>query len=267
MTVCRSSDGFGYNSLEQRCLRYVHFEFQQFTDCLLHYFHLPPPPGPPPIYFTYCSCCHSTASRNVLRSCSNPLFDFRGSPSLNEICPSPPKLSYTAASSQLPEGLLESHNVYIAELLIREAKSLSPDVFFRRFQAGFSLSLREPSHSVCGCTQPDNVCTDSPYISALSTTGESANISRYSFNQICAIAWSGFYLNLSCNEAWNVISNFPGCSDLDFTSDSELQCNGSSSPLGAYRVDGLSSDVLQVRVAATISGACASIGDLSEGDD
>lgn len=208
--------------------------------------HLLSPPS-----LLHCSCCNSTATRNVLRSCSNPLFEFLGSPSKNEICPSPPKLSYTAASAQQPQGLLESQNVYVAELLLQEAQRLTPDVFFRRFQAGFSLTVREPSHSVCGCSVPADVCTNSPYITALTDTGGSMNVSRYSFSQICAFSWSSFYLNRSCNEIWTAITTIPGCAQLNFSSvsaDPDLQCNGSLSPgpLGAYRVDGLSSDVLQV---------------------
>lgn len=203
----------------------------------------------PPSQF-HCSCCNSTASRNVLRSCSNPLFEFLGSPSKNEICPSPPKLSYTAASAQQPQGLLESQNVYVAELLLQEAQRLTPEVFFRRFQAGFSLTVREPSHTVCGCSVPEAVCTNSPYITALADTGGNMNVSRYSFNQFCALSWSSFFLNRTCSMVWDVINRISGCAALNFSGvpGPELQCNDSSSPspLRAYRVDGLSSDVLQV---------------------
>ena len=195
----------------------------------------------------HCSCCNSTATRNVLRSCSNPLFEFLGSPSKNFICPSPPKLSYTAASVQQPQGLLESQNVYVAELLLQKAQDLTPDVFYRRFQAGFSLTVREPSHTICGCSVPADVCTNSPYITALTDNGGSMNISRYSFNQFCALSWSAFFLNRNCSGAFNTINGIPGCANLNISGvpGSDLQCNGSS-PLHAYHVDGLSSDVLQV---------------------
>lgn len=198
-----------------------------------------------------CSCCQSTVSRDVLRSCSNPFFlTYPSSPSRSRLCPSPPKLSYTAASASQPAGLLQSQNVYIAELLLRTAQEETPDVFFRRFQAGFSLTVREPPHSVCGCTQTEDVCTNSPYISALTTDPTSTgNISRYSFNQPCALAWSFFARDFNCSTAFLGINTIPGCKDLNFSfTGPELQCNRSlSRPSNAYRVDGLSSDLLQVQ--------------------
>ena len=198
------------------------------------------------------SCCSSIVTGNTLRSCSNPLFLNFPTPQRNEICPAPPKLSYSAASVSQPEGLLETDNVYISELLLRRAIDITPDVFFRRFQAGFSLAVREPSHSVCGCTQTSDICSDSPYISALSTTGPNVNtnVSRYSFDQRCAYVWSLFSQGRGdiCPILWLNITSIDGCSTLNFDSmaGSELQCNDSSTPLGSYSVDGLASDVLKV---------------------
>ena len=54
-----------------------------------------------------------------------------------------------------PRGSLESDNVYITEHLLRTFAGVAgrPDFFFRSFQAGFSVNVREPSSSVCGCNR------------------------------------------------------------------------------------------------------------------
>ena len=167
----------------------------------------------------------------------------------SQFCPSPPKLSYGAASQ--PSGPLESENVFIAEVLLRLAADLTPDVFFRRFQAGFSLTTREPRHSVCGCTQPDDVCEESTYFSALSTgvdneTDTVDNVTRYSFNQSCMAVWSLFALNTNCTPARIAMTFIDGCPDLNFVmEDSILECNGSI-PQESYQVDGLASNLLKV---------------------
>ena len=208
------------------------------------------------------SCCNSTVTGDVLSSCSNPLYNYLNGinqPSRTQFCPTPPKLSYSAASaSQQPSGPLESENVYIAEVLLRVARDLTPDVFFRRFQAGFSLTSREPPHSVCGCTQPDSVC-DSPYISALNTGvpsgsggGNDTQIPRYFFNQNCADFWGFFALDRNCNFSLNIINSIPGCSNLSFPmADSRLECNSSIAMEESYQVDGFSSNLLKVCTMAT----------------
>ena len=193
---------------------------------------------------------------DYLLSCTNPIYNYLSglNPPFNsgQFCPSPPKLSYTAASATSPSGPLESENVYVAELLLRVATDLTTDVFFRRFQAGFSLTVREPRHSVCGCTQPEDVCDGTQYFSALNTgmdngTDAMNNITRYSFNQTCANAWSLFALNQQCVNATLLVNSIPGCSELEFMEDDMLECNTSTSPLPqTYQVDGLASNVLQV---------------------
>ena len=53
-----------------------------------------------------------------------------------------------------PRGSLESDDVYIVEQLLRTFSGVSgrPDLFFRSFQAGFSVSVREPTdYSCAGC--------------------------------------------------------------------------------------------------------------------
>ena len=148
--------------------------------------------------------------------------------------------------------------MYIAELLLRLTNDLTPDVFFRRIQAGFSLTMREPRHSVCGCTQPGAVC-NSPYISALNTqvdnqTGASgSNVTRFSFNQTCANAWGLFALDRDCRAAQFGINLVPGCPLLEFMEDDMLECNSSTTPQESYQVDGLASNILKVYIIASQS--------------
>ena len=54
-----------------------------------------------------------------------------------------------------PRGSLESDDVYITEQLLRTFSGVSdrPEFFFRSFQAGFSVNIREPSNTECGCSQ------------------------------------------------------------------------------------------------------------------
>ena len=200
------------------------------------------------------SCCNSTISSNVLSSCTNPLYNYLnfGQPTRSQFCPSPPKLSYSAASSMpQPSGPLDSQNVYVAELLLELATDLTPDIFFRRFQAGFSLTTREPRHSVCGCTQPNDVCEGTSYFTALNTMDNGTNgmsdITRYSFNQICAGAWGFFGADMRCNSSLNTARAIPGCLGLNFMEGTRLECNSSTTPLSSfYQVDGLASNILQV---------------------
>ena len=94
------------------------------------------------------SCCNST--RSGLMSCSNPTFQ----PS-NDQCPTSPKLSNSSIQEMQPRGSLESDDVYITEHLLRTFSGVSgrPEFFFRSFQAGFSVNIREPSNSMCGCNR------------------------------------------------------------------------------------------------------------------
>ena len=140
-------------------------------------------------------CCQSTTtdheSQNILKSCTNPLslvFPFNSLTS-GEFCPTPPKLSYSSFQKSIPRGPLESDNIYIAEHLLRTADTIKPDVFFRRFQAGFSLSYSEPSYSVCGCNATQDTYN---FISPLRTSS-SGQCPRYSIDQQCALSWAACY--------------------------------------------------------------------------
>ena len=85
---------------------------------------------------------------SALRSCSNPYSIWQGAPSNDLFCPSPPSLSIYADSS----GSLDTLNTYVAEHLLRTSTS-APDIdvvtFFRRYQAGFTVTAPDPVVSVC----------------------------------------------------------------------------------------------------------------------
>lgn len=69
-------------------------------------------------------------------------------------CPESPKLSCSTIQGMQPMGSLESDFVYITEKLLRTFSGVTsrPNFFFRSFQAGFSINIREP-YSVCGCNR------------------------------------------------------------------------------------------------------------------
>lgn len=94
------------------------------------------------------SCCNAVNTENsALPSCSRPR-TYISSPSSNEnFCPAPPSLPLSAGNSEA----LDSNNTYVAERLLREAARLTLAVFFRRFQAGFTFTPRDPIYSVCDC--------------------------------------------------------------------------------------------------------------------
>ena len=103
-----------------------------------------------------------------------------------EFCPAPPKLSYSSLQKSIPRGPLENDNTYIAEYLLRTADSIKPDIFFRRFQTGFSLSYSEPSYSICGCNSTQD------FITPLKASSN-RQCPRYSIDQQCALSWAACY--------------------------------------------------------------------------
>ena len=158
-----------------------------------------------------------------------------------------------------PSGLLENNNTFIAEHLLRVAKDLRPENFFRRYQAGFTLSYRDSPYTVCGCRgesngQP-NVCQ---FISPLQTSNTSVENPRYAINQLCALAWGVCIESLGmqimgqngCDMLEQLQQFQPDCANfttpLNFPLRGDpLTCSSESVPTG-YRVDGASANILQV---------------------
>lgn len=93
------------------------------------------------------SCYNTLPSTNSSMSCSNR--------ATNNQCPTSPKLSNSSLQEMQPRGSLESDDVYITEHLLRTFSGVSgrPEFFFRSFQAGFSVNIRELPCSVCGCNR------------------------------------------------------------------------------------------------------------------
>ena len=121
-------------------------------------------------------CCKATDIRfSVLSTCTNPLTFSFAAPSNDLFCPTPPALSIYSTTS----GLLDTINTFVAEHLLRTSTStqdLDVVTFFRRYQAGFTVTAPDPIVSIC-----DN----------LKTNGSSL-LGRLAF---------GGLRSLSCNES------------------------------------------------------------------
>lgn len=162
----------------------------------------------------------------------------------SDFCPVPPKLSYSASSNARPNGLFETQNVYIAEVLLNLAENVGTRTFFDQYQAGFTLNVREPPHSTCGCANSTENCDNS---SPLTTSGSTNSASpHYSVNQLCAVAHSLCQYGGDCSQL-DALGSF--CDDLGVslavaTGSTSLSCSDSNQT--SYSVDGLSSDLLQV---------------------
>ena len=188
-------------------------------------------------------CCDATTSIFIqLRSCTRPFSLIFNELLSTSFCPSPPKLSYTAASVAEPQGPLEGQNVYVAEELLRIAERIGAPNFFRQFQAGFTLAVRDPPYSVCSC----GMTRDCANISPLTTSEPPANeCPRYSINQECAVAYALCQYGRDCS-LLDALGTF--CSDLGASiaaaSGRSLSCNDSTLP--SYSVEGLSANLLQV---------------------
>lgn len=92
------------------------------------------------------SCC--TTQEERLPSCT-----YRGTvePESEFYCPSPPRVSYQDALLGSPTGALDSEGTFIAEYLMRFAEGFDTATFFQRYQAGFTITTRDPPYTVCGC--------------------------------------------------------------------------------------------------------------------
>ena len=84
-------------------------------------------------------CCTATSLDATAKSCSSPSTLLSGTKNSEHFCPNPPKVS---ASDTDPAGPLESKNFYVAEYLLSVSAEVEATVFFRQFQAGFSVTKR-----------------------------------------------------------------------------------------------------------------------------
>ena len=192
-----------------------------------------------------------------MKSCSNPLsliFPFESFTS-GRFCPVPPKLSYSSLQKSGPRGHLESDNIYIAEYLLRTADSIKPDVFFRRFQAGFSLSYSEPSYSICGCNATQDICD---FITPLRASS-SGQCPRYSIDQQCALSWAACYaFPQSCRAILDE------CREFKSVSSSGIRQNETHSNCSV--VEKSSNTIIVLQSSTTIIEHCITIRNVSDYD-
>ena len=196
-------------------------------------------------------CCRSSTNIFIeLPTCTKPFSVIRSPPEgSTDLCPVPPQLSYSAASNTQPEGLLETQNVYVAEVLLNLAETIGTRTFFQQYQAGFTLTVRDPPYTTCSCNQT----LDCDNITPLTTSSSTANDSpHYSVNQPCAVAHSLCQYGGDCSQL-DALGSF--CDDLGATFvPNSLSCDDSNQT--SYSVDGLSFDLLQVRLNPNLLNTC-----------
>jgi len=159
-------------------------------------------------------CCGATSlSLSTLQSCSNIYSTMRGAPSNDKFCPTPPSLSIYSGTS----GPLDTINTYVAEHLLRISTS-APDIdvvtFFRRYQAGFTVTAPDPVVSVCDLSRENgfsdfgrNVFNAFRTISCNESDPESAP------DQMCPAYASQETSN--CSMSFNLTSRNPSCYSVD----------------------------------------------------
>jgi len=220
-TECGSSNNFGFNTCKQ---------------CL--------------------SCC--TSRQAQLPSCSNPVYELLSTPDASLFCPAAPQVAFSSTNGD-PHRKLESNNVYVAEKLLMVSEELEPSVFYQRFQAGFTVTRRDPPYSVCSCaSSASETCK---FISPLQQESGEECSSQYSISPQCNLVWA------ACIGLGNCSFVAPsGCRDFGAPSgpgSGSGSGSGSSStpsshsnpgggagaacdvPLpGCYVVDGFSADVM-----------------------
>lgn len=113
-------------------------------------------------------------------------------------------------------GILSSINTFVAQQVLMESDK-DPVVFFRRYQAGFSVTAPDPTYSVCNCQRlPDEEAGACTFLNTLMPCEGDTNCTIYSENMECPVDMS-----------------------------SPTLCQRTSDE-GCYAVDGFSADSVQV---------------------
>ena len=195
-------------------------------------------------------CCEAQASAGrELPSCTKPFSVLFIPPvASTDYCPATPKISYSVSSQAQPRGLLETHNVYVAEELLKLAEAIGIQTFFSQYQAGFTLGIRDPPYSVCSCM----AAQDCDSITPLVNSDPTSETPHYSVNQPCALAYALCQYGGDCSqlEALGTLCTDLGASLAVGLGATSLSCNDSSQL--SYTVNGLSTDVLEVSPATSI---------------
>ena len=121
--------------------------------------------------------------RALVASCTNP-FTQSGEPSIDDLCPSPPRISYNDVRQDATGGRLDSDLVYVDEYLLEKAEDLDAEVYIRRLLGGFVMSYSEPEFGSCG------------FGNKVSDVDELEDIVNSSFTQCSMIDGRDFYIIL-----------------------------------------------------------------------
>ena len=272
--TCASSTTFGYKSCLQ-CLgsAYTHTHththnththtwchatlhigvMQHFTDVMQHlhlvscstytWCHAALTPGVMQHFSQHCSCC--CARTNQLPSCTSSTPTSLYPTSVDDFCPTPPKLPLSPGSTPL-YGPLQDKGAYVAEQLLNLATQQGSTVFFSRHQGGFVVSPRDPPFSVCSAATSSQTC---PAIQKVSTVLQNVGCGGEELPRSLALSLK----NLSCVCSSNLSSPdfLASCLPYPFCSSSSIPTLSS-----CYAVDGVPSACLQ-RLSC-LNGGCGS---------
>ena len=187
-------------------------------------------------FFLDCRCCSATSS--PVASCTNPLTQSQ-EPSRDDLCPSPPRLSFSDFS-QNTSGRLDSDLVYVDEFLLEKAEDLDAEVYIRRVLGGFVMSYSEPEFGTCG------------FGNEVADVGEFEDRVESSFTECIMIDGRNFYVLVNnsffLNNTYDI---FPWLGNIMFC---HLLGNGSGEVINANSlVDGFSANVVQSTICGFIN--------------
>ena len=194
-------------------------------------------------------CCE--AGRATVPTCTNPLTQTRDTNS-EDLCPTPPQVSLSDVAGGA-RGRVESDTVFLDEALLRRATDMDPEVYIRRIQAGFLVSYRDPSYSVCGCSDTEFFATE--YVGELADCRRVQGAEMYALRDDSTLATPLTWLSDECPQ-------FNGSgSGSEAGNSTEYLFNGN------YLVDGVSANLLQNSACAVNSSTGKSVGCMCESFD
>ena len=145
-----------------------------------------------------------------------------------DLCPSSPLVSYQDALTENPTGPVDSDGTFVAEYLLRLAVETNPAIFYRQYQAGFTVMNRDPPYAACGCGNTRDLALqtcalgfsplgdqfdgtmDCPYLDHLEECSNETSLQEVvNLREPC----------LSCDG----FSSIPGCSTVNGTAANTLQ--------------------------------------------
>ena len=177
--------------------------------------------------------------RALVASCTNP-FTQSGEPSVDDLCPSPPRISYDDLKQDATGIRLDSDLVYVDEYLLEKAEDLDAEVYIRRLLGGFVMSYSEPEFGSCG------------FGNEVSDVDELEDIVNSSFTQCRMIDGRDFYILVNSPE----FDFFPWLGNIYYCP----LLNGAESGSGSGEVingnslvDGFSANLVQSTICNVIN--------------